>query len=290
MVQTVRFLSEECFPRDYTHPANLSRASEHLENLLEEAGWKVTRQEYDVPAEGAETVYHCWNLCALREENEGKNSEKRETRPRILVGAHYDACENTPGADDNASGMAVLVELAFLLKDLPLKNCEVELVAFCTEEPPHFATRFMGSAVHARELRKKNVPVCAMLCLDVVGYYSERPGSQDYPLDSMAYLYGTRGDFLGIVGRFSDFEAMTLAEKQISVPDLRVCKLAVPEGMKYVIDFSDHRNYWRMQVPTLFFTNTAFYRTPHYHEPTDTWDRLDFRRMARLAEGLARAV
>ncbi|MDO4570776.1 MAG: M28 family peptidase [Planctomycetia bacterium] len=275
MRQTVRFLSEDCFPRD-ARSEKQNEVMDFLESQFLAAGFRVTRQRYVL--DDGEV---CFNICALKE---------GRSRERILIGAHYDTVPETPGADDNGSGVAVILELARLLKDAQELSCDVELVSWDTEEPPFFATDEMGSFVHAQDIARRGVRLRAVLCLDVVGYYSSRPGSQEYPVAGMEWIYGSKGDFLAIIGRLNSAHAMGILKRAIESDALPVRALPLTESLATETDFSDHRNYLDFQCPVLFLTNTAFYRTPHYHEPTDTWEKLDYTKMAHIALGLRAAI
>ena len=150
------------------------------------------------------------------------------THRRIVVGAHYDAVESTPGADDNASAVAGLLELAAVMSDDPLP-IRVELVAFTLEEPPHFGTNEMGSAHHAAQLASEDTEVVAMICLEMIGYYDERPGSQTFPVPGMQLVYGTKGDFISVVGRTDQIQLVDrVTEAMRKAAPLRVAKICRP--------------------------------------------------------------
>lgn len=218
---------------------------------------------------------------------------------RLVIGAHYDshahvsaaiddprgysADTHTPGADDNASGVAGLIELAHLLGRKPLGR-PVELVAYTLEEPPHFRTEHMGSAWHARSLVGDDVRL--MLSLEMIGYFSDAPGSQRYPLPGLEFLYPDRGNFIALVGAMGDFGAMRHVKAAMAgASDLSVHSLNAPRWVPGV-DFSDHVNYWGAGIPAIMVTDTAFWRNPHYHRAGDTYDTLDYTRMAQVVQGV----
>lgn len=159
-----------------------------------------------------------------------------------------------------------------------------ELVAYNLEEPPNFAGPHMGSAVHARSLKQENVPVALMLSLEMIGYFQGKRGSQSYPLPLLGLLYPSRGNFIAIVGRW-DQRSVVGAFKQAcaGAADIPVVSIAAPPFVP-VIDFSDHRNYWAEGFPALMITDTSFLRNPHYHQPTDTYETLDYRRRAEVVK------
>jgi hypothetical protein len=195
----------------------------------------------------------------------------------IVVGAHYDTVPGSPGADDNASGVAVLLELARLVPS------GVRFVAFANEEVPYFLGPEMGSFVYARE---RGAGVRAMFSLEMLGYYSEKPGSQNYPAP-LGLFYPERGDFIAFVG---DLGARSLVRKAIGVFREKARfpseGLAAPSFIPGVA-WSDHWSFRKHGYPAVMITDTAFYRYPHYHRASDTPDKLDYERMARVTLGLA---
>ncbi len=212
-----------------------------------------------------------------------------DTKERIVVGAHYDAAGPYPGADDNASGVAGLIELAHLLgkATLPLR---VELVAFTLEEPPHFATFQMGSAVHAASLKKQGVSVRLMVSLEMIGYFSDASGSQGFPTPALKPFYPSAGNFITIVGKPSEGALVRRVKKAMQAASpLPVYSINAPQTVPG-IDFSDHRNYWQAGYPAVMLTDTAFYRNKNYHTEQDTPETLDYRRMALVVEGIYAAV
>ena len=211
-----------------------------------------------------------------------------ETTEVVVIGAHYDVAGVQPGADDNASGVAGLLELARLLKAQPLKQ-RVELVAFTNEEQPFFRTPYMGSAVHSKSIKDAGKRVVLMLSLECIGYFSDAPGSQSHPARLLNSIYPTVGNFIALVGYYED-EAVARKVKSamMSASDLPVHSINAP-GFIVGIDFSDHLNYWNEGFVGMMVTDTAFYRNKAYHTPQDTHDRLDYVRMAKVVDGV-RAV
>jgi Zn-dependent M28 family amino/carboxypeptidase len=212
-----------------------------------------------------------------------------EAGPRLVVGAHYDACAGLPGADDNASGVAGLLALGRLLGAQPPSG-SVELVAYTLEEPPHFRKSTMGSAQHVAALRAEGVEVRAMLCLEMLGTFSDEPGSQHYPLPGLGLVYPDRGDFITVVGDLASPRLVRRVKGAMqSATELPVWSINAPAAIPG-IDFSDHRNDWAAGLPAVMITDTAFFRNPRYHTATDTPDRLDYRRMAQVVQGIHAAV
>jgi Zn-dependent M28 family amino/carboxypeptidase len=270
----VRAIVADFGPRDHQHPENLERVAGYIEDALKSAGARVTSQRYDV----AGKPYR--NVIASFGPADGE---------RIVVGAHYDTFGAQPGADDNASGVAGLMELARLLTGAPLR-VRVDLVAFTLEEPPHFRGDSMGSAVHAKGLRKEGVALRAMIALEMIGCFSDEAGSQGYPVSLLSWMYPSRGNFIGVVGNFgSAMLVRRVAVAMRGATPLPVEGLAAPRFVTGV-DFSDHASYWDAGYEAVMITDTAFFRYAHYHTMTDTPDRLDYARMAQVVQGVRAAV
>lgn len=272
--QHVRRLAVECAPRDVAHPQNLARAAEFVRAELSARAGSAELQPFQV----AGRTYH--NVVCVFGPPEAE---------RLVVGAHYDAAEPGIGADDNASGVAGLIELAGLLArdELALR---VELVAFALEEPPHFRTRSMGSYVHAQALRASGARVRAMLSLEMIGCFRDEPGSQSYPAPGLALLYPSRGDFIAVVSCFGQAGLVRVVKRAMAgAMELSVRSINAPRALPG-IDFSDQLNYWDAGFDALMITDTAFYRNANYHEASDTPETLDYARMAVVVEGVHAAV
>jgi len=201
----------------------------------------------------------------------------------IVVGAHYDTVPGSPGADDNASGVAVLIELAAILKNEALP---IRFVAFANEEAPYFHGPEMGSWAWAKRARERGERISAMYSLEMLGYYRDTPGSQRYPFP-LGPFYPDRADFIGFVG---DLGARDLVRKSIGLfrrhaafPSEGVAAPSFIPG----VTWSDHSSFRRHGYDAIMITDTAFNRYPHYHLPSDTPDKLDYERMARVTQGLA---
>ena len=290
IIKTVRFLSEENFPRTATQE-NGEKTIDYISKAITATGLEATRGEFvlkqilsgdDFLAPSNDNDYrkkvaielqsHTFtNIHALK---------KGKTNKRIVVGAHYDAISESPGADDNASGVATVIELAHLLKETEL-NCDVELVFYNLEE-----WGLLGSRYHAKTLKNQKVDVVCMLCLDLVGYYSDVDNSQNYPVIGMNLLYGTKADFLAMIGRSQDVQLITDAQKAFQATTLKLLPLPAPKGLDLLLSRSDHAPFWQEGYPALFFTDTAEFRNKHYHKKTDTWNTLDYDRLAQVPVGL----
>ncbi len=216
--------------------------------------------------------------------------EEREVsaRPLLVVGAHYDTVSGSPGADDNGSGVAGLMELARILGPTPPPN--LRLVAFTLEEPPVFRTRRMGSYVYAKSLKRAKIPLRGMICLEMLGYFSDRPKSQSFPFLFMDRIYPDTGNFIALVGNIrSSPWTKSVKEAFKKGTDLPVETLNAP-AIVIGVDLSDHWSFNRMRYPAVMVTDTAFYRNPHYHRATDLPHTLDYKRAAKVVDGVARAV
>lgn len=207
----------------------------------------------------------------------------------LVIGAHYDVMVATPGADDNASGVAGLLELARLLAQNP-PAIPVELVAYTLEEPPSFGSAHMGSRLHADALATQGTHPRLMIALEMIGYFDDRPGSQRYPVGLLHWLYPDRGNFIAVVGHLGGFRETRLVKSaMVSASTLRVRSINAPASLPGV-DFSDHASYWRHGMPAVMVTDTAFYRNPNYHRPGDRAATLDYARMAQVVRGVYAVV
>ncbi len=202
----------------------------------------------------------------------------------ILIGAHYDTVFGSPGADDNASGIAALLELSRLFAEIS-PHIAVRFVAFTNEEPPYFTTPLQGSAVHARAARERGDDIDFMVSLEMLGYYRSESGSQRYP-PLFRPFFPREGNFIGVVSNFRSRSAkrrLTMAfQRQSDFPIEHLTTFEFVPG----VSWSDHAPFWKQGYRGLMVTDTAFYRNPHYHTPDDTIDKLAFPEFRRMTEGL----
>ncbi len=267
--QHVTLLSQEFSPRDFRHPEKLDKAARYIHSHFKSDGADVFEQPYDCYG----VTYK--NIIA----SFGPASDSV-----IVVGAHYDAVEGTPGADDNASGVAGLLELGHMLSTVSL-NSRVILAAYCLEEPPFYKSEFMGSMVHAKSLKEKGASVRLMICLEMIGYFTEEPGSQSYPIPFFKLYYPDQGNFIGIVDQMFSSHAGRMKNWMRKEIDLPVYSINAPRWLPGV-DWSDHWSFWEHGYPAVMITYTAFYRNTAYHSMTDTADRLDYEKMSRVVYGI----
>ena len=272
----VKFLTDLRPFRNYMNTDSLESVVSYLKKHLKQWGYEPKEQMWK--AQGHEYK----NLIA------SYNPQKSR---RLIVGAHYDVFGEMPGADDNASAVAGLLETARLLsEDKPDLDYRVDFVAYCLEEPPFFATDKMGSYIHAESLRKKRADVIGMICYEMIGYFSEEPGSQSYPNERLRTIYPDRGDFIVVVGieAYRKFtEKVFKNMKQVNEVDTQV--ICFPDKNGYA-SMSDQRNYWRFGYPALMINDTSFLRNLNYHQKTDTIDTLNFEKMAGVVNGAFNAV
>ena len=260
-------------------PENLKRTAEYIESFYREIGIPVHSEPYQYRDFMVSNVVAEVSFCA--------NPSKR-----YLIGAHYDSVAGTVGADDNASAIAVQLEVARhlkALKDHKELDLAVKFVSFTLEEPPAFGTRHMGSKVYAKKAKRENEQIDGMICLEMVGYSCHNPGYQSYPFPLMFLDYPKEGNFIGIVGNFKSRKfAQTLFQSFRKNHELPVVKLTVPfrGWIMPSVRLSDHSSFWDHGYNAVMITDSAFYRNPHYHLPSDTMDRLDYRFMAELVESL----
>jgi hypothetical protein len=270
----VEFLTREAAPRDSDHPESLDSAAAYIRREFAQTGARVADQAWQVRGRSYRNVIASFGPA---------------DGPLLIVGAHYDAFGDfgaNPGADDNASGTAGLLELARLLGTHPPGH-RVDLVAYANEEPPFFGSPWMGSAVHARSLAQQDVR--GMICLEMIGYFT---AEQPWPSAVLRLLYPRRGDFIAVVGRWADREltrsvkrAMRGAQGAGGVP---VHSFTGPRSAG--IDASDQLSYWDAGIPAVMITDTSFLRNPNYHNPGDTADTLDYERMAGVVTEVFNAL
>lgn len=270
----VKTLSEDLVPRDAAHPQNMNQVADYIHDKLEMYTERVEDQPY--PANNI-TVRNVRAFFGP------------ETAERVVVGAHYDVAGPYPGADDNASGVAGLLELARMLADENLST-QVELVSYPLEEPPYFSTKKMGSYIHAKSLKDEGVKVRAMIALEMIGYFSNEKGSQSYPLFLLQPFYPSVGNYIAVVGKLFQRGLVRKVRKAMkSATPLPVESINAPRLVPGIA-FSDHLSYWRNGYPAVMITDTAMYRNPNYHTAFDTSDTLDYERMANVVDGVKEAV
>lgn len=217
------------------------------------------------------------------------NSFGEKNTQTIVIGAHYDVCGMQEGADDNASGVVGLLELARMLKGQLFSN-RIEHVAYTLEEPPYFRTENMGSHVHAKSLVDNQSNVYGMISLEMIGYFREEKKTQDYPIGLLKLFYGNRGNYITLVNKFGKGKfsrKFTSSYKKSKI--IRTKRFNGPKALPGV-DFSDHLNYWKFGFSALMITDTAFYRNKNYHEQGDVMEILNLTKMSKVIDGVFQTI
>jgi hypothetical protein len=269
----VAVLADSIGERSFRTPASTLEAAAYIARTLAEFGYRVDTMAYTA---GPNRTVH-YNL-------EARVPGSREL-PDLVVGAHYDTAEETPGADYNASGTAALLELARLFRNFA-PGRTVRFVFFSTEEPPFFGTRQMGSWHYAARAAARKEPLYGMISIETIGYYSDDPGSQSYP-PPFALFYPDRGDFIAFVSNLDSGgllrRAIGVFRRHATIPSHGAASPAFIPG----ISWSDHQSFWLHGYRAIMISDTAPFRNPYYHSPEDKPARLDFERMTRVVDGLA---
>lgn len=263
-------------PRTPFTANSLERAATYIQSVLVDAGYVVTKQPYQY------LDYRVANVI-------GSTAAAAGSSDFYVVGAHYDTVPTTPGADDNASAVAVMLEVARRVAKAGL-NLPVLFVAFTLEEPPAHLTRHQGSRVFVRQSRKSGNRVLGAIILEMVGYTARR---QHYPFVRRWPGYPAEGNFIGIIGNWRSRRfGHTILQGFRKNTLLPVESLFVPFNgwILPATRLSDHASFWDAGWPALMVTDTAFFRNPNYHLPSDTIGTLDFDFMAGLVMSLELAL
>ncbi len=214
----------------------------------------------------------------------------REKRNEIIVvGAHYDTRWLSPGADDNASGIAGLIEIARILKNQRYTRT-IRFIAFANQEVPSYQRAEMGSMYSAKRSYARAELITGMIGLEMIGYYSEKPGSQNYP-SLLSRFYPDQGNYIAFVGNLASRDLLLNAISHFRAQQIFPSEgLIAPDWAGRTISRSDHGSYWYYDFPAIMVTDTANYRNPNYHTAADSADKLDYEKMARVVNGLANMI
>lgn len=253
----------------------LQRAARYIEDSFKSRGYQVSSQEYTVQMRKVRNL-----IAEIR-----GNAKADEI---VLVGAHYDTVYDCPGADDNTSGVAGLLELAQLLKDSHPSRT-IRFVAFVNEEPPWFQTGDMGSLVYAEEASKRKDKIVAAVSLETIGMYLDAEGTQQYPT-GFSSLYPSKGNFIAFIGNLGSHSLVRNAVGSFRAAEQFPSEGSSVPGAIPGVGWSDHWSFWQQGYEAIMVTDTAPFRNKNYHEPTDTPDTLDYDHMARVVHGLVRVV
>ncbi len=267
LYKDVQFLTDLRPYRNYMNLNSLEKLCEYLRNELKAVGYGTRNQKW---------------IAAENEYTNVIGSYNPQKSKRLIVGAHYDVAGDQPGADDNASAVAGLLETARLLaENKPDLDYRIDLVAYCLEEPPFFTSNQMGSYVHARSLYEEKVDVIGMICYEMIGYFSEEPGSQGFPDPALAKIYPDKGNFIIVLGTH-DFSSFNEKVLNLMKQNARIDVQAIDLPREGLAGMSDQRSYWRFDYPALMINDTSFLRNPNYHMKSDTLKTLDFDKMTEV--------
>jgi Zn-dependent M28 family amino/carboxypeptidase len=265
------------------------KPARNFQNLksLEKASAYIKEEFYKA---GANPEIQSWMASGNEYKNVVASYNTEKTR-RLIVGAHYDVCGDQPGADDNASAVAGLLESARLVFELqPELDYRIDFVAYSLEEPPFFGSDKMGSYVHAKSLSDNDVDVIGMICFEMIGYFSDEPGSQAFPSPEMAEIYPHVANFIIVVGieKYADFNRKV---HQLMARDaaIDVQMISFPSG-DGLAGLSDQRSYWKFGYQALMINDTSFVRNPNYHTKSDTIETLDFDKMTKVINSSYNAI
>ena len=276
LYEDVQFLTELRPYRNYENLESLAQVVTYISTEFEKTGLTIQFQKWEAAGNEYTNVIGIYN---------GHKSRK------LVVGAHYDVCGKQPGADDNASAVAGLLETARLIgENKPELDYAIEFVAYCLEEPPFFGTTEMGSYVHAKSLYDNGDDVIGMICYEMIGYFSDEPNSQPYPSKELAELYPSTANFIIVVGikEFEDFN-QKVRKLMAYKAEIDVQVISFETGGD-LAGMSDQRNYWKFGYQALMINDTSFVRNPHYHMSSDTIDTLDFLKMTEVITGTYNAI
>jgi peptidase M28-like protein len=271
----VQKLAGDIGERSVPNYAKLVEAAAFLEKSLQDDGYQVGRQIYEVKGRS------CANL-------EVEIQGTKAPSEIVVIGAHYDSLVGTVGANDNGSGVAGMLALARAWAGKPTART-LRFVAFANEEPPYFQEAEMGSLHYAQRCKQRGENIVAMLSLETIGYYSDAPNSQHYP-PPLGYLYPSTGNFIGFIAdRTSEplvRQVIASFRKHAAFPSQWGAMPTYLPG----VGWSDHWSFWQQGYPGVMVTDTALYRYPHYHLPSDTPDKIDYPCLARVVAGLEQVV
>jgi Zn-dependent M28 family amino/carboxypeptidase len=270
----VRSLAEEIGERNLLLPGTLEASLEYLSGEFRQFHCSLSVQDYHV--QGKQVA----NLEAVFEGTAPGES--------LVIGAHYDSVYGSPGANDNASGVAALIEIGRWLSGKTHART-VKLVAFVNEEPPFFRDRYMGSRVYAREARRRGESIRGMLSLETIGFYTNARGTQKYPFP-FGMFYPDQGNFIGFVSNIGSLRLVRKVVKAFTRHADVPCEWVAAPGWVMGIGWSDHWAFWREGYSAVMVTDTALFRYPHYHAVSDTPDKLNYPATARVVEGLMKAT
>ncbi len=269
----VKTLCEDFFPRSTFRREVLGRAGDFINMTLKNLDYAVERQNFPEAQPPPKQFANYWI------EIPGKNSET------LVIGAHYDAVDSTPGADDNASAVAGLLEIARLLQE-KAPAITLQLAFFANEEAPSFGTEHMGSFAFAQMLRNQKKVLLGMISLEMIGYFTEAPNSQRLPLSLLKLFYPDRGNFICFASTFENFSLVNCVRRKFKKMSSFPSETFLgPKLVKGLLN-SDHSAFIANGYKAMMITDTAYYRNLNYHTPADRPETLDYKKMATVVDGI----
>lgn len=272
----VEMLAGKIGERNLWQYDNLQQAAAYIEGEFKRAGLQTRAVPHESAGKRVQNV-------------EAEIPGKDGSAGLFVVGAHYDSLIGTCGANDNASGVAALIELARFFGSGRL-NRGLRFVAFVNEEPPFFKTARMGSWVYAREATGGGDNIVGMISLETIGYYTAEPLTQKFPLPLMRYFYPQRGDFLALVGNFKSRDMLKRGVQAFRQHAVLPSQGIVAPGWLPGVDWSDHWSFWQAGIPAIMATDTALFRYPYYHDADDTPDKLNYAALTRVVTGMQAVI
>ena len=288
----VTFLASDVRGRNHHLNNSLAPSKNYIIDQFRSYGYHVSLQEYKAFPKSDSNM----DMELTDEKNQGETYANIEVelpgkdKPAeiIIVGAHYDSLAGSPGANDNASGVAGVLEIARRLYGQS-NSRTIRFIAFVNEEPPFFQRQSMGSLVYANRSAAKGENIIGMIALETIGYFSEMPGSQHYPAP-LSFFYPNKGHFIGFVGNLTSRQllrkSLAIFRTDAMIPSEGVVLPAIIPG----VGWSDHWSFWKNDYPAIMITDTAPYRYPHYHTEQDTPDKINFEKMTRVILGVQNLV
>ncbi len=276
MYEDVSFLTQLRPFRNYENLESLAAVVNYLKEELKLLNQGFFEQKW--MAEGNEYT----NLIHSYQPNRTK---------RLIMGAHYDVCGDQPGADDNGSAVAGLIETIRLVYENNLElDYGIDFVFYCLEEPPFFGTEEMGSYVHAKSVSKNKENIIGMICYEMIGYFSDKRGSQGFPHPALKLLYPSTANFIMTVGvpEYKAFNKM-IHDGMKKGSEIKVCHFAHSLG-RSLAGMSDQRNYWKFGIPALMINDTSMMRNSNYHKMSDDIETLDFDKMSQVIDSMMRCL
>ncbi len=269
--ELVTVMAEGIGERSIRTVENLNACADFIEATFEDLGYSVVSQHFE---------YRKIPMRNVIAELPGTESGGKV----LVLGAHYDTVIGCPGADDNATGVAALLELARLLKGKRFKHT-IRFVAFANEESNGDGPELMGSYHYARSCHEAGDDLVGMISLEMLGSYSDEEGSQKYPFPFNLF-YPSKGNFIGFVGNIDsgDFVRSVVGTFRAAV-DFPAEGVAAPDRFQD-INRSDHWGFWQFGYPALMATDTSNFRYEHLHTAEDTTEQVDFERMSRVIHGM----